>query len=153
MSGELTEHLTDIASQFSFGISSDRIRHPKFDPSFHDNCVAGLDVNHLMIQFPIIMRTLEALPDSIASRADPAYAMFIAEKRVCSLPSQLQLSLTLPQDVAAQAAKAMRSKEVPETEYRTIFHEILDSKLPPQEKTIARLGDDASVTVAGEYFF
>jgi len=95
MSGELTRHFPDIAAEFSFGISSDRIRHPKFDPSFHDNCVAALDVNHLMIQFPIILRTLEALPDSIASRTDPAYAMFIAEKRVCSLPFQCQLFLIL----------------------------------------------------------
>ena len=47
----------------------------------------------------------------------------------------------------------MRSPEVAETEHRTIFHEILGSKLPPQEKTIARLGDEASVTIAGEYFF
>jgi hypothetical protein len=73
----------DIASEFAFGNCLDRIRHPTFDPTFHDNCVAGLDLNHLMIQFPFIMKFLESLPDSIALRTDPAYAMFLTEKRVC----------------------------------------------------------------------
>jgi hypothetical protein len=75
--------LLDIASEFSFGTSNDRIRHPKFDPSFHDNCITGLDLNHLMLQFPIIMKMLQALPDSIAYRTDRAFAMYLAEKKVC----------------------------------------------------------------------
>jgi len=79
----LTTCFVDIASEFAFGTSHDRIRHPNFDPSFHDNCIAGLDLNHLMLQFPIIMKILQALPDSIAYRTDPSYAMFLAEKKVC----------------------------------------------------------------------
>ena len=35
-----------------------------------------------------------------------------------------------------------------ETNHRTIFHDILDSKLPPEEKSISRLGDEASLTIA-----
>jgi hypothetical protein len=73
----------DIACEFAFGTSHDRVRHPNLDPSFHDNCIAGLDLNHLMLQFPIIMKILQALPDSIAYRTDPSYAMFLAEKKVC----------------------------------------------------------------------
>ncbi len=56
----------------------------------------------------------------------------------------------LPQDTAAQAAKAMRSPKPTGTEQRTIFHEIVDSKLPPEEKTVSRLGNEAQVTVAGK---
>lgn len=140
----------DIASEFAFGTSNDRIRHPKFDPSFHDNCIAGLDVNHLMLQFPIIMKTLQALPDSIAYRTDRAYAMFLAEKRVCWIPCHcLTPPLTFSvKEMAAQAAKAMHSPKPSNAQYRTIFHEILNSKLPPKEKTLARLGDEASVTLA-----
>jgi cytochrome P450 len=33
-------------------------------------------------------------------------------------------------------------------EHRTIFREILDSKLPPHEKSLSRLAEDAAVTVA-----
>jgi len=51
-------------------------------------------------------------------------------------------------DMAAQAAKAMNSPKPSNTQYRTIFHEILNSKLPPEENTLARLGDEASVTLA-----
>lgn len=123
----------DIATEFSFGTSNERIRHPNFDPSFHDHCVAGLDLNHLMLQFPIIMKVLQALPDSIAYRVDKAYATFLDEKK----------------NVAAQAAKAMQSSSKPgDIQYKTIFHEILNSKLPPEEKTITRIGDEANVTIA-----
>lgn len=34
-----------------------------------------------------------------------------------------------------------------EGQYRTISHEILDSKLPSKEKSLARLGDEAAVTL------
>jgi cytochrome P450 len=50
--------------------------------------------------------------------------------------------------MVAQAARAMHSSKSSNTQYRTIFHEILNSKLPPEEKTLARLGDEASVTLA-----
>lgn len=50
--------------------------------------------------------------------------------------------------MTAQAVRAMNSPKSGSTQNRTIFHEILDSKLPPEEKTIARLGDEASVTLA-----
>jgi cytochrome P450 len=33
-------------------------------------------------------------------------------------------------------------------EHRTIFREILDSKLPPHEKSLSRLAEDAAVTIA-----
>ncbi len=46
----------------------------------------------------------------------------------------------------------MRSPKPADNAYRTIFHEILNSKLPPKEKTITRLGDEAMATVAGEIF-
>jgi len=42
----------------------------------------------------------------------------------------------------------MQSPNPSKTQYRTIFHEILNSKLPPEEKAIPRLGDEASVTLA-----
>ena len=42
----------------------------------------------------------------------------------------------------------MNSPKPTNTQYRTIFHEILDSKLPPEEKTVARLGDEATTTLA-----
>jgi cytochrome P450 len=51
-------------------------------------------------------------------------------------------------DMALQAVRAMHSPKLSNTQYRTIFHEILNSKLPPEEKAIARLGDEAAVTIA-----
>ncbi len=119
-----------------------------FDPSFHDNCIAGLDVNHLMLHFPIIMKMLQALPDSIAYRTNPAYAMYLAEKKVCFPVISSDCSNLPSKEMAAEAARAMNSPKPSNTQYRTIFHEILNSKLPPEEKTLARLGDEATVTLA-----
>jgi hypothetical protein len=61
-----------------------RLGHPKFDPSFHDNAKAGIDLIPFLAFFPIIMRILEALPQSITSRLSPDYNEYLAEKNVCA---------------------------------------------------------------------
>jgi cytochrome P450 len=94
------------------------------------------------------MKMLQALPDSIAYRTDPAYAMYLAEKKVCFPVTSNDCSDFSSKDVAAQAARAMNSPKSSNTQHRTIFHEILNSKLPPEEMTLARLGDEATTTVA-----
>jgi cytochrome P450 len=54
----------------------------------------------------------------------------------------------MAQEARAQAAKAASSAKSATGEQRTIFQEILNSKLPREEKRIDRLGDEAATTVA-----
>jgi hypothetical protein len=42
------------------------------------------------------MRILESIPDSVGSLIDPAYAMFLAEKKVPTLPYFVIVNLQTP---------------------------------------------------------
>ncbi|KAH8746125.1 cytochrome P450 [Hyaloscypha sp. PMI_1271] len=124
----------DVVTEFCFGMSYNRLGDPNFDPSFQNRARAGIDLLPFLASFPFIMRTLEALPQFITSLLSPDYGDYIAEKK----------------EIQAEATKALLS---PEGSFnnglnRTIFHEILDSKLPEEEKTLDRLGDEAAVTLA-----
>ncbi|KAH8805423.1 cytochrome P450 [Xylogone sp. PMI_703] len=123
----------DVVTNLCFGTCHDRLGHPAFDPSFHDAAIAGLNIAPFMAQFPIIMQTLEALPQSFTTKFIPAFADYIEGKN----------------EIRAEAEKAIFSTHpsIEKDQSRTIFHEILDSKLPPEEKLLGRLGDEAAVTV------
>ncbi|KAL2850213.1 cytochrome P450 [Aspergillus pseudoustus] len=125
----------DVVTEFCFGKCHDRLRHPTFDPSFHDKAKAGLCVVPLLASFPWVVRALEALPPALGSLLSADYAEYVKEKN----------------EILTEAKKAMESRESTTTSplaHRTIFHEILDSKLPPEEKTLPRLADEAAVTLA-----
>ncbi|KAF8849558.1 putative benzoate 4-monooxygenase cytochrome P450 [Acephala macrosclerotiorum] len=124
----------DVVTEFSFGKCYNRLGDPKFDPSFHDNARGGADMVPFLAFFPIIMRTLEALPQALTSRLSSEYERFLGEKN----------------DIFAEAKNVIQSPKASfeDRQHRTIFHEILDSKLPLEEKSIDRLADEAGVTLA-----
>lgn len=82
---------------------------------------------------PWINGVLKNLPDSVIQRLLPALGTFTAQKR--SSVAQIK-------QIIAGENEQWRGKEYP-----TIFHSVLDSKLPPEEKSIARLADDAQMFV------
>ncbi|KUJ12960.1 cytochrome P450 [Mollisia scopiformis] len=83
--------------------------------------------------FPWIMRILEALPQSLTSRLSLDYEQFLAEKNVCPSPDLFPPTTTASFE---------------DRQHRTIFHDILDSKLLPEEKFLDRLADEAAVTLS-----
>ncbi|KAL4954540.1 cytochrome P450 [Aspergillus filifer] len=124
----------DVVTEFCFGRCHDRLLSPDFDPSFHDKAKAGLRVIPFLASFPWIVRALDSLPPTLGSLLSNDYAEYIAEKN----------------EILSEATKAMASRDSTSSTspYRTIFHEILDSKLPPAEKVLERLADEAAVTLA-----
>jgi cytochrome P450 len=58
--------------------------------------------------------------------------------------------LTLPRVSASKLKKSWSPEDPPmkETEHLTIFHEILDSKLPPEEKDLSRLSTECILLVS-----
>jgi hypothetical protein len=80
--------LVDIATEYAFGWSYNRLGKPDFDPSFHDACVAGLASAALMVQMPWIMKALKSMPEWLAIKLNPSYAQYILEQKVIT-PSML----------------------------------------------------------------
>lgn len=82
---------------------------------------------------PWINDVLKSLPTFISRRLFPAYGPFLAQQRT----SEAQV-----REIIAGENEEWRRKDHP-----TIFHSILDSELPPEEKSVARLADEAQLLV------
>jgi cytochrome P450 len=86
-----------------------------------------------MKHVPWVNNLLKLLPDLVIKKFVPALATFTAQKRT----SEAQVKKII----------AGENDEWRNREHRTIFHDVLTSKLPPEEKTIERLADDAQMVV------
>lgn len=82
---------------------------------------------------PWINGVLKSLPVPVSRRLFPALDQFCAQKRA----SEAQVK-----EIIAGENEEWRGKD-----HATIFHSILESKLPPEEKSIARLADEAQMLV------
>lgn len=123
----------DVVSLYSFARCDHRLEDPNFDPWARDASLVGAKSGAFMKHAPWINGVLKKLPGSVIQRLVPALATFTAQKRV----SEAQVK-----KIIAGENEEWRGKEYP-----TIFHSVLDSKLPPEEKSIARLADDAQMLI------
>ncbi|KAI1760614.1 cytochrome P450 [Hypoxylon sp. FL1150] len=124
---------SDVVNIYSFGRCNYRLESPDFDPSSRDASLGGIRSIHFMKYFPWINDLAQVLPETIVGRFMPVLSSFLAQKLV----SRKQVA-----KIVAGETDDWRGKDHP-----TIFHAILDSKLPAHEKTVERLSDDAQVVV------
>ncbi|KAF2013468.1 cytochrome P450 [Aaosphaeria arxii CBS 175.79] len=123
----------DVVNIYSFARCDYRLESPNFDPSSRDAALVGLHSIHIMKHVPWVHSVMKALPMSVVQRIQPALASFLAEHETAK--------------AQVQRIKAGKNDEWRSKDHPTIFHAILDSKLPPQEKTVERLAEDAQVVV------
>ncbi len=95
--------------------------------------LCGVNQIHLLKRFPWINDLTKALPERLMESLHPAFASFLEQQRVSGAHVQ---KIVEGQNVEWQG-KA----------HPTIFHAVLDSKLPAHEKTARRLQDDAQMLV------
>ncbi|GAW22252.1 hypothetical protein ANO14919_117880 [Xylariales sp. No.14919] len=124
---------TDEVLNMSYMFSALGNETPNFDPSSRDAALVGLNSIHIMKHIPWAYDVMKALPDSLVQWLQPALASFLELKRTAR----------------AQIENIMdgRNEEWAAKNHPTIFHAILDSKLPPHEKTVERLTEEAQVLV------
>ena len=100
----------------------------------HEALIAIYIVGHFALHFPIVFPILDIMPDWLVRRAQPEVLPVVV----------------LRKDLARQI-RDMR-KGVNEghkyAKHITIFQELLNSDLPEEEKSDARLGDEAQLIVA-----
>lgn len=106
---------------------------PNFDPSSRDASLAGANSIHWMKHVPWVNDLLKALPMPLARALHPALASFLDQK--------------LSSEAHVKRIIAGENREWRDKEHPTIFHAVLDSKLPSHEKTVGRLADDAQMMV------
>lgn len=123
----------DIIMDYFFGFNYDQLRHPEFD-SFHDAFIKIAGVGHIATQFPWILPMMDSIPDRITGWLQPAAKPLLKFKR----------------DQWDLIGRTLRGEIVKNNDAKkTIFQEILSSKLPASDKTHRRLADEAQIVIGG----
>ena len=125
---------TDIITEYAFARSYDELDSPNFEETLHEALVAIYTVGHFALHFPIVFPILDILPDWLVRRAQPEVLPVVGLRK--DLARQVQ-------DIRKGVNDGHKK-----VKHLTIFHELLNSDLPEEEKSDARLGDEAQLIVA-----
>jgi len=123
----------DVIYSYSFGRHNNLLESPNFDASAREASLAGANSIHIMKHIVWVNDVFKALPRKLVHWLNPALGSFQDQK---------QESADQVKQIMAGDNDSWRGKESP-----TIFHAVLDSKLPQHEKTVERLADDAQMLV------
>ncbi|CAN9243726.1 cytochrome P450 [Alternaria alternata] len=123
----------DIIMDYFFGFNYNQLKHPNFE-SFHDAFIKIGGVGHVATQFPMILPVMNSIPDRITAWLQPAAKSILKFK----------------QDNWHLIARTLEGEEIKSNDAKkTIFQEILSSKLPASDKTHKRLADEAQIIIGG----
>ncbi|KAK2743339.1 hypothetical protein FQN55_007274 [Onygenales sp. PD_40] len=125
---------TDIITEYAFGKSYEQLESPNFRDTLHEALVAIYTTGHFALHFPIVFPILDCLPDWFVLKMQP------------DLVSVVGLRKDLGRRVNEIRNGVNDSHK--KAQHPTIFHEVLNSDLPEDQKTDARLGDEAQLIVA-----
>ncbi|KAF2014472.1 cytochrome P450 [Aaosphaeria arxii CBS 175.79] len=123
----------DIIMDYFFGFNYAQLKNPEFE-SFHEAFSKIGATGHLATQFPAILPLMNAIPDSITEWLQPAAKPLLKFKRD-------------QWDVVGRTLKGENVKT--NDAKKTIFQEILTSRLPDEDKSHRRLADEAQIVVGG----
>ncbi len=127
----------DIISRVCFGFSYGLLENGDFARNWYQDIVAASASVHVMKQFPSVFRLISHFP-RFASRS-ATNSMTAIERR--------RQELT---DKVAAVVNSHARGEKPAADSITVFHAMLDADVPQQEKSIARLAEEAhTLTGAG----
>ncbi|KAF8850501.1 putative cytochrome P450 [Acephala macrosclerotiorum] len=122
----------DIISQYSFAKDYDHLSEDDFNLEWKMTLVTSFKGLALLRQFPWMIPVMNAVPLSLIQIMNPVMA------------KMLEVSLRARERI--QRVLDGTDEEV-EGEHRSIFHELRDCDLPPQEKTLGRLSDEGQIIV------
>jgi hypothetical protein len=121
---------TDIISEYAFARSTNFLNSPTFEPNFRAAIFAALRGGPTVKQWPPLLSLMESLPDSLVATMMPEMPVYLNWQNAL----RRQISQLRSGD-AGPYEKRSESEE-------SIFHELLRSDLPHQEKTDRRLAEE-----------
>lgn len=132
MDAAFTALTMDVISQYSFANDSDYLSAPDLGLDWKEQLEKAFRSGGLVRHFPIMLTIMDTLPPSVIKILDPGMSALV----------DWQMS------VRAQAKPILDRTETKEPAHRSIFHEMRDSSLPAEEKSLERLVDEGKVFVA-----
>ncbi|KAI6352175.1 hypothetical protein MCOR25_009508 [Pyricularia grisea] len=124
----------DIVTYYAFARSFDYLEHPTFDADLTSSVKSLVRSCHVMGQFPWMLSFLECLPRRVAGALNPSLGTF--NVFIDQVNNQIE------------AIKSGDNQAYKEVAHKTIFKELFDANLPPEEKTVERLRHEG-VSIVG----
>lgn len=127
----------DVIMQYCFSLNYDHLNSKDFETTFHEPFMAVSISGHLSLQFPVVPKILFSLPESWLQKTEPLFAL------IFQLQSDMRKQIMALLDGSEASSNTEKSKSP------SVFREVInDPELPPSEKTLRRLQDEAQLVVA-----
>ena len=125
----------DIVTEYALGkdLSMNFMSNPEFGKAWADLTMGSVSMNNFGRHFKWLMATMMSLPQSVTVKLNPQVGRFLDWQN--TLTKQVQHILD------------ERPGEKTEDEPMTVFQELIRSDLPPEDKTLLRLRDEASMVL------
>lgn len=143
----------DVIMNYCFGYDYDSLRKPDWAPILHDAFAAVTLTGNMALQFPLIPKIMNALPQSWVQKLDPLYGLIFRMQNVISLFCLSVSDLTLIESVQ-DFGKQIREMKADllhgkgsNNDGPTVITELLQSDLPTAQKADRRLQDEVQLIV------
>jgi cytochrome P450 len=139
----------DVITEYSFSKSYGCVDDPGFAHQWPD-IVDGISrQSHINQQFGWLLPAMKMLPLWMVKATNPDMMQLIYFQDVRAPSLSLSPQLTTLQDMEKSISKIIDGRtDTKQSSNPTIFHELLNSDLPAEEKTLTRLRDEGQTVVA-----
>lgn len=128
----------DVIMQYCFSLNYDHLNSKDFETTFHEPFMAVSIAGHLSLQFPVVPKILFSLPESWLKKTEPLFAL------IFQLQSDMRKQIVTLLEASETSSSSTEKSKTP-----TVFRELInDPELPPSEKQLRRLQDEAQLVVA-----
>lgn len=130
----------DVITEYSFDSCYNCIEEPDFSPHWK-RLMSGFDAVPFAKHFPRTFNAIQSLPRPVALRLNADLRTFFETKDAIAVKAK---------EVWHAERSALNEKDQRSEKAKTVFHGIMRSCLPPEEKSIERICDEAFVFIVGK---
>jgi cytochrome P450 len=129
---------TDIISDYTMGIGFNFLDTPDFSPQWSATLSGIAKSSAFFKPFPWLLTIMKSLPDSFVAWLNPGMGLMLKFQGRCM---ELILSVIESHNNAGDEKSKVKFA------HPTFFHDVLNSNLPPEEKSPERLAQEIQVVV------
>ncbi|KAL9130772.1 MAG: hypothetical protein Q9217_001120 [Psora testacea] len=124
----------DIISHYAFGASYGLVDQPGFSPLWKDVISMTMESFALVRNLPWLPQLLKRLPHPVTEVVDKGLAFYLKMER--------EMRVEVAKMVGNRSKGASENSASLKDRRKNIFEELIDSNLPPAEKTVDRLNEE-----------
>ncbi len=136
---------TDTISEYAFGQDTHYLDEPDFCQMWKETIKGGFETGALCRQFPWLVPTMKRLPPAIVAAMNPQVGFLMKWQTRAKANVERILNEKDDRDEKERTRTGVASQS--QSERKTMFHSLRDSDLPPAEKSLQRLCDEAEIVL------